>query len=263
MFGKTFALQRGPKVYRIAQQIAETKAFGPTVDLPEPVVFLPDLKLLLQTSVDGVPIDPALCEGDVELVTRVAQAMTHFHRSKLDLGRSHSLEDESKPLTTRAEQVGERCPHLAEMAWTLHDRLMELASLEFEWRNRPVHRDFYHDQVLTQSDRLAVLDLDDAAMSEPAVDIANFAAHLRLLGFQRPNAASNLLEVEEVFVVYAQTLDPETEQGLVHFLMATTFLRLAGIHVDREDGERIARRLLEAAGTTHRFGKSMAGRSGG
>lgn len=94
------------------------------------------------------------------------------------------------------------------------------------------------------------------------MDIAIFAAHLRLLGFQRPHAASNLLEVEEVFIGYAQSLDPDLEPDSLKFLIATTFPRLAGIRFERDDGERIASCLLDATGMTHRFGRSTVQSSG-
>lgn len=93
-----------------------------------------------------------------------------------------------------------------------------------------------------------MLDLDDAAMSEPAVDVANFAAHLRLLRYQHPEAAADLARVEAAFVDRYRLLDPELEPSLYHFLTAVTMLRLAGIHCSRVNGREVARLLLETAG---------------
>lgn len=247
LYGKTFASERGPKVYRIAQRICSARAFGPDVALPEPVAYLADLKLLIQRTVAGEPVERALRGGETRLAVRIADALHRFHDSGLDLGRTHDLAKELSPLEMRTEAVVAHCPDLDELAWPLHERIEALENWPYRWRNCPVHRDFYHDQVLIDEERLAVLDLDDAAMSEPAIDIANFAAHLRLLGFQHPGDSAALARVEAAFVERAVALDPDLDPGLLQFLNAATMLRLAGIHVARANGRDLARRLLRAA----------------
>ncbi len=250
-YGKTFASERGPKVYRIAQRICVAQAFGPDVALPRPVAFLADLKLLIQRAVAGEPVEMDLRGGNVDLAGRIAEALHRFHSSGLDLGRTHTLAKELVPLTMRTEALVGHVPDLHAQAWSLHDRLLALAALadsSVQWRCCPVHRDFYHDQVLIDDGRLAVLDLDDAAMSEPAVDVANFAAHLRLLGIQHPDDAAALERVEGAFVAYAIRLDPALDTVLLPHLMAATMLRLAGIHVARANGRHVARQLLAASG---------------
>ncbi len=246
-YGKSFASERGPKVYRIAQRICAAQAFGPDVALPRPVAYLADLKLLIQREVNGEPVELDLRGGNADLAERIARVLHHFHASGLDLGRTHTLAKELVPLTMRAEGLVGHAPDLHTPAWSLHDRLTRQVDHPFQWRQLPIHRDFYHDQVLIDGDRLAVLDLDDASMSEPAVDIANFATHLRLLGFQHPEDATALARVEAAFVACAVELDPALDPGLLSYLMATTMLRLAGIHVSRANGHHVARQLLMAA----------------
>ena len=115
---------------------------------------------------------------------------------------------------------------------------------ELSWRWQPIHRDAYHDQVLVDAGRIAILDLDDAAMSEPAIDIANFAAHLQLLGIQRHDSPTALAEVIDAFLTQFLRLDPELDRTLLGLLQAATLLRLAGIHISRHNGKRVAALLL-------------------
>lgn len=246
-YGKTFASERGPKVFRIARRVAEARAFGPDVALPAPVAFVPECSLFIQRAVDGSPVEMALRAGDEGLARRIAQALHRFHGSGLDLGRTHDLSKELAPLTMRAGNVVSACPELADRTRALHERLLIFAGHPFQWRDCPIHRDFYHDQVLVDGDRLAVLDLDDAAMSEPAVDIANFAVHLRLFGFQHPEDAAALEWVEAAFIECSIELDQALDHTLLPYLLATTMLRLAGIHVSRANGRQVARQLLKAA----------------
>lgn len=244
VYGKTFASQRGPKVHEITSAITSTSGFGPDIALPEPLAWLPDLKLLAQRPVAGEPIVPDLLDGDTWLAERIAAALHCFHTSGLELRRSHDLSKELSPLSIRVEQVGEHAPALRDVAESRMRRIQSDGTARAPWRHAPVHRDFYHDQILVNDGKLAVLDLDDASMSEPAVDVANFAAHLILLAAQHPEHAERLVSVRRTFTGHYRALDQKLDRNLLRFLTATTLLRLAGIHVSRPNGGAVARTLL-------------------
>lgn len=242
LFGKTFASKRGSRVFGITQNITRARAFGPSVVLPEPVMFLADTRLLVQRAVPGTSVEPALLSGDVTLVEQIADALYAFHTSGIDLGREHNLEKELSPLRMRARQVGEHAPDLASYASKCLSDVFANRPETGAWRRLPVHRDFYHDQVLTNGETLAVLDLDDASMSDPMVDVANFAAHLILLGLQR---GTDLDGLRDAFVTRYRSLDVTFRNDLYRYLVSSTLLRLAGIHVSRANGQHIAAALLE------------------
>lgn len=246
LYGKTFASERGPKVCEITQSIVAARACGPDVHLPEVVGYLPDLKLLVQREVPGVPVGRALLDGDEVLARRIADALRALHTSGLDLGRRHDAGKELDPLVARVDGLGAACPSLDAAARRC------LAAVEagrgvFDWRWQTVHRDFYHDQVLTGPDGLAVIDFDDAAMSESAIDVASFAAHLRLLALQELGDSRGLAGIGAAFVDRYLRLDPDLDRSLLRFLEGATLLRLAAIHQPRDRGEWLAGRLLVEA----------------
>jgi len=245
LYGKSFASKRGGRVFATARLIAAARAFGTDILVPDPIMFLPDLKLMVQRSVPGEPVGPALLDGDRDLARRIATAFHRLHTSGIDLGRRHDMVGELAPLLGRAGDIGDRAPGLSPRAAVCLARVQEIArEADWSWRWRPIHRDAYHDQMLVDGDRLAILDLDDAAMSEPAVDIANIAAHLRLLAIQRPDRAIALDPVIAAFLDRSRELDPALDPALLDVLRATTLLRLAGIHIGRPDGVRVATALL-------------------
>ncbi|MBA2277592.1 MAG: phosphotransferase [Chloroflexia bacterium] len=246
LYAKTFASERGARVYQITRAIATAQAFGPDVALPEPVAFLPHLKLLVQRAVPGEPVGAALLAGDRALASRIATSLHRLHTSGLDLGREHDLAKELSPLPDSAARIDAQCPELNALASSCLSHVDQAGTRDWPWRWRPVHRDFYDAQILIHDGTLAVLDLDDAAMSEPAVDVANFAAHLRLLGVRRWGNAAALFAVERAAADRYRTLDPDLNAELLRFLTATTLFRLAGIHVQRSNGARVARLLLES-----------------
>lgn len=247
LYAKTFASERGPKVYAITTTIVKAAAFGPDIALPAPVAYLPYLRTIVQRGVPGEPVADRLAANDTALAARIADALYRFNTSGIDLGRRHDLRKELSPLAARVEQVVQRDAALGDLARTLLDRLAAADQDELAWRWLPVHRDMYHEQVLVDGDRLAVLDLDDAAMSEPAVDVSNVVAHLMLLGAQRGSGVQDLQPVIDAFLGRAHALDPSLDPGLVAFLVASTLVRLSGIHVGRDHGVAIAHDLLHAA----------------
>ncbi|MGH2531379.1 MAG: phosphotransferase [Thermomicrobiales bacterium] len=245
LFGKTFASERGPRVYEALRAIAAAQACGVGVRLPEPAAYLPDLKLLLQRAVPGEIITPALRAGDTRLATAMAEAIHTLHTSAVDLPRRHNLARELDPLEARVERLGTRSPALETVACRCLGLIERGRRRRWDWRWRPIHRDLYHDQVLAGDHGLSILDFDDAAISEPAVDVANLLAHLRLLAFQHPDAGDGPARVAAAFINRYRRLDPDLDPILVGFLEGATLLRLAEIHQPRADGDRITAALLD------------------
>jgi Ser/Thr protein kinase RdoA (MazF antagonist) len=171
-------------------------------------------------------------------------ALHAFHGSGTQLGRRHGPEDELRPLEARILGLVSAQPSLSDAAldgWRwLHAGLRSLPA----WRERPVHRDLYHDNILVSTDGLAFVDLDDVAMGEPALDVANLTAHLHLLAAQEPGAKPALDGVRRAFVDAYSSLDPELDPGLVVYLEVATLLRLAHIHQPRSRGSEVARALI-------------------
>jgi len=246
-YGKTFASERGPRVHDVTQAIVDARGFGPGVWLPEPVGYLPHLKLLVQREVPGEPVASRLLAGDATLAVELAEAVHALHASGIDLGRRHGPDQELGPLQSRVEQVRERCPPLAAQAEQCLAMVEAGRPRIRDWRWCPTHRDCYHEQFLVGPAGLAVLDLDDAAMSEPAVDVANVLAHLWLLGLQERGDPAALTPVATAFATMACRLDPDLDRELLRFLEGATLLRLAAIHLPRDRGRWIASRLLGEA----------------
>ncbi|MDP9382373.1 MAG: phosphotransferase [Chloroflexota bacterium] len=154
------------------------------------------------------------------------------------------MRKELEPLDNRVRRLNSTHPSLGLQARRCL-ALAEQRSTRFtHWRWHPVHRDFYHDQILATERDLSVLDFDDAAMSEPTVDVANFLAHLRLLSLQHGHSPGPD-RVAASFEERYRRLDPDLDPCLLRFLEGTTLLRLAEIHLPRSGGEHLARRLLQ------------------
>ncbi len=245
LYGKLFASGRGAEVYERLRAVASAAACGPRVSIPEPVGYVAPLKLLVLHAVPGQPANPSLLAGDEALAVHIADALHALHRSNVLLHRRHDLVDEMAPLGRRVDRLAASNRVLGMRARDCLALAELRAKGPWSWRFRPVHRDFYHDQVLVREDGLSLLDWDDAAMSEPTIDVANFLAHLHLLGLQKVGKPDALDDVSAAFTKRYQQLDGDLDPALLRFLQGTTLLRLAEIHLPRERGEWLADHLLE------------------
>ena len=245
LYAKTYASERGRGVYERTRALAAASPLRSRAALPTPIAYVPSLRALFQQEVPGEPIVPALLAGDRKLAARVADVLHALHASELDLTRRHTLETEVERLGERVALLAAADPDLAPAAEPCLARISEAARGRWCWRFRPVHRDFYHDQVLVGDHGLSLLDLDDAAMSEPALDVANFLAHLTLLSLQERGVPGALAGVACAFRERALALDPGLDHDLLRLLEAGTLLRLAQIHLPRARGAQVAAGMLE------------------
>jgi aminoglycoside phosphotransferase (APT) family kinase protein len=227
VYAKTFAGARAPRVHAALVSLHGTVR---GVSLPAPLALVPSLNLVVQSEVDAAPVLPSLLEGDEETARLVADAAHALHRSGAALMRVHGLEDELRPLARRVERLAAADRTVAPQAERCFALSYRATAAVSQWRQLPVHRDLYPDQVRHDGSHVAFLDLDDAAMAEPALDIANFAAHLRLAALEHPGAGEPLAASRTAFVRRARDLDAGLDPELVRVLEGMTLLRLADIH---------------------------------
>jgi len=111
-------------------------------------------------------------------VARVGMALAELHDHAVRPGWLPELDAESlaRRCLAIAYFVGFIHPSSAGRATLLARRIAErLRTAGYECR--PIHGDFYDLQVLLAGDSVGILDLDEAALGDPAADLGNFLAH--------------------------------------------------------------------------------------
>jgi Ser/Thr protein kinase RdoA (MazF antagonist) len=89
-----------------------------------------------------------------------------------------------------------------------------------------VHRDLYEEQIILGG-RIGLIDLDDAALGPPELDVGNLLAHGELLARRRNRDLGS--GVQAFLSGYAAT-GPLLDGSLVDRCRRLTLLRLACIH---------------------------------
>lgn len=192
VIGKVRARRFGKEGFRRARALWDQGLDDQSPDglsVPEPLGTVSRFQMWLQRRVDGRSFTELLREPlPAWCAARVADAAHKLHNLELDLASTHTMHDELEILRTKLPIVVERYP-----AWNQRiadlllgcERLAARVPAPPEWR--PIHRDFYSDQVIVDRSRLYLLDFDLLCYGDPALDIGNFLGHvaehsLRVLG---------------------------------------------------------------------------------
>lgn len=143
------------------------------VVVPEPVALLPAVGMLLMRRMPGVPF---LCRTD--RAAAVADGLARLQAASPVTQRVHRGGDEWATLERELGHAAGSRPWLARRIGAVLGALEPLTRQLDAGPQLGLHRDFYHDQVLVDGDRVVLLDLDCHAIGHPAIDAGNFIAHL-------------------------------------------------------------------------------------
>ena len=181
LIGKLFA-----QPHRAALAAANLRALadGPfkgrgTLRVPEPLPSPLERGLLLYRRCAGVPLDRL--DGTVALagVRASARWLARLHGSDVVLTRRLDLATEYATGRGWASLVADREPDLFGLAWRLGDGWAGAAQAAAPTPDVPIHKDFHAGHVLVD-DTVTVIDLDEARMGDPALDLAHFCTYLDL-----------------------------------------------------------------------------------
>lgn len=209
--------------------------------VPEVMGLLSKAAIWLQERVEGQVLSDLLQPGaDAAPAAAAGRALARLHIIKPPATSTcWSLDDELMVMRDALARATAAHPHL-------HAPLDRLArDLDAKVRTLPpvavtgIHRDYYPDQVIIAPDRTWLLDLDLYAIGDPAIDVANFIAHLREMALRQGHGPDALNTHETAFLQgYAQhapqpqpaRLDLLTRLSLArHFWIATRLAERAHV----------------------------------
>jgi Ser/Thr protein kinase RdoA (MazF antagonist) len=169
-------LYRSNRVDIVAGRISAL-ADGPgDPEVPAVLAVDPAERLLVLSDVPGIPLREAVLASDESRCHKAGAAIAAWHQAwagrKPAALREHTIELE---LDVLADHAGFAAREIGLGV------AAELPALREEWTPvTVVHRDLYEEQVLL-GERVGLIDLDDAALGPPELDVGNLLAHLDLL----------------------------------------------------------------------------------
>jgi hypothetical protein len=229
VYVKLFYNDRGRRIRDKMRMLRDACSSQPLI--PEPYGYLPDHRMLILEGIPGKPLSDLLHDGTGEAGRRAATALSDLHSCEARLPRLWGLADEVSVLTRRIDILGRNRPELNSALLSLTTDLWAREPSRISGPS-PLHRDFYPAQVIARNGEIAFVDLDDSAMGDPLIDVANFMAHVTLLSFKRFSDPDRLAKARRAFLNAYRERNPDLETENLPFHEASTLIRLASLASD-------------------------------
>jgi aminoglycoside phosphotransferase (APT) family kinase protein len=162
----------------------------PGLAVPTPVCHIPALRMVLYREVTGTALDRMPVGVGASAAALAARWLTTLHTSGTVFARRLDLAHEVVNVGTWAACVGDAAPEARAAAYALAEQLAEAAGDLPAVPEVPVHKDLHVGHVLAVGrwsgmagagalpDGVAVIDLDEARMGDPALDVAHVTTYL-------------------------------------------------------------------------------------
>lgn len=221
------------------------------VRLAPPVGYLPLLHMHLQEHVEGTRLGDLAGSPTFGKWTReAARSLARFHALSIPVASRRGAAKEIQVVERWSALVAALRPDLAPRAARLRERLAP--SLEARARARgPLHGDFHPANVLVGQDHVTLIDLDQMARGDPALDAGRFLASLRVSALRVAGDPEALQGVASAFLDEYLTHAREEEERVRLFEAACLLTAAAsGFRLQRDGWEQSAEALLEEAERT-------------
>ncbi len=241
VIGKVFKDERGTR-HLAFQRALWAGGFGMEsadgITIAEPLAYVPEMRMLVVEHVPGETLGESTGAPDFsERVCRSAAAIAKLHSARIRPSKQYTLVEEAANLAHWAEEVVACRGDSAEWVARQLEALRAMASRLPRAEAVPAHRDFYYSQLLFASRRVTLIDLDMFSLADPAIDVANFIAHLRFLSLQKFSDAHRLDGAAAWFLdAYARDRAGSNGEGFsvrVAFYQAATYFRLLHVVLKR------------------------------
>jgi hypothetical protein len=233
LIGKVYRKDRSD-IFQAIEGIRDA-GFGPhdEYSIPQPVAYMPALRLLLQERVDGPLADEILRTGDKQggaaAAERCARWLARFHmiapkvgevtyaRDHLDSGSmqrcSHEIAKLGGPLADRAAQLFRR----------LEDAVASLSNVEM----CAGHGSYSAAQVILNEGRTVAFDWDRYDVADPACDMGRFLGALRRRALCELGSIRALDGAAKVFLRTYRAVGPPGAERNLPFFEAAACLKWA------------------------------------
>lgn len=216
------------------------------VSVPAVRGVVPECHMWLQDKVSGIPAWRALTGPDgTRVAARIGQALATLHRALPQMEKRHTIDDEIAHLTMALERVRAARPEWNGRLSALQGACARAARSARAVRLSAAHRDFYHDQVILDADRVWLLDFDLAAVADPALDPGNFLAHLTEQSARLLGGFDALAGAERAFLEGFRLAGGEATPGNVEIYKTLSLARHVFLSTTFEDRRAFTEGLLK------------------
>ena len=228
LYAKVFSeVDRGARSMQTLQLLwDQTRCADPSFGLPQPLAWSPEPSILVIGSVPGRALAEVFdSAGGPSRWAAVGRWMARLHCSEPPLPRRYDLDGEVLTLRRWSGEVAAtRAPAvLVERYEALIDRAVEMAtSIDLtQPMTGVIHRDLHQEHLIIDGvDRVGAVDLDEARLGDPHVDLGHLYAHLAL-------AAVPDRSIAMVFEAWSAAADRPIDERSLGLATALAGLKIA------------------------------------
>ncbi len=236
LIGKVYASDRAD-VYRVMEELRRG-GFGPEDEfsIPEPLAYIPELRLLLQERVHGPRAKEIFLTADergrAEAAVRSARWLARFHAVAPRSGPIVELTDQMDAVGRWSRTIARLGEPFASQARRLAKGLEDDAP-SVNGRGRCAgHGSYNCNQIILTQHRTVTFDWDGYDVADPCRDVARFIVALQRLGFKYLGSLGALAGAVDQFLKTYESVSPFAAANL-SFYRALTCLRLAKYEANR------------------------------
>jgi aminoglycoside phosphotransferase (APT) family kinase protein len=271
VIGKVYEADRAD-VYRTMEAIRRA-GFGPddTFSIPEPLAYVPELRLLVLEKVSGPRVKEILLTGAdadaVDASERCANWLARFHAVAPRLGESYLVDDALSALEPWTLSFGAAGDVLVDKAKRLREQLEAAAGRLEPAEPCASHGHYSCGQIVVDErhtvavdapmalgltgfevlarDRTVAFDWDGYNVADPCRDVARFVVDLKRLAWKTPASGRALDRAAAVFLKNYLSRSRGTTGSNLPFYAATLCFRLASKDIDLDSPEKAEAMLDE------------------
>jgi ABC-type multidrug transport system fused ATPase/permease subunit len=177
-----------PYPFRVPQLVAACPELR--LDVLEKIPGAPQIGPLVKSRVLGTPAESAPIDLE-EAVEACAGILSVLHGWRIKVGRHRTLAGDLSRLGPELQTVGRAAPSLGAQLNEWTQQIADKAAARTPLSPRLGHGDYTHDQVLFDGDAVGLLDFDGLCLAEPALDLGQFCAYLRMACAKAERAAQS------------------------------------------------------------------------
>ena len=184
---------------------------------------------------------------ETNLIKNIAVGLSVFHSCSYNPTRAHFWEDEIRIMSQWVSQAVQLFPVIAVDTSHLLEQIILKGNAANDPVKAPVHRDFYDKQIMVSHHKVTFLDFDSLALGDPAIDVGNFIAHLKLRGIQSTGNPGHFGGIKRKFTnTYLKHAQMVSQENILLYTSAA-LLRLACVYLFRPGGWRLFFPLIREA----------------
>jgi hypothetical protein len=211
--------------------------------VPRPLAWDTQWRVLLMEDVPATPLPELSGQPLADGLAGAGRVLRHLHGSRVPVAGLHTVDDEMALLAEWVALLGAVFPSCRAAAREALARVNAAFTACQPADPVVAHRDFYEKQTLVNGTTTYLIDFDTLTLADPALDVANFLAHVRLADKQQ---GWGMAGAEQLFLEgYGTPPDRSFDARVVAYTRAS-LLRLACLHAFWPRWQGVVAPLLEA-----------------